>query len=1469
MADNNVKININVSDNKTVDKLIKGVERLNKELTRAQKLAQSIAMGAPTTAAAQSAMGGGTGARRPRVAAQGGGGGDLTDYGRGRAAIGTGAAGRDFAQQAQGLGGLVRVYATYAANLFAVSAAFNALKNAADTTNLVKGLEQLSVASGSNLPKVAKDLETAAGGAISFRDAMTATAQASSAGMTSDNIRRMGNVARQASQALGVDMSNALDRLSRGITKLEPELLDEIGIFTRLDPAAEEYARSIGKSVSALTSFEKRQAFANAVLAEGEQKFGAIALQVNPYNKLLATLKNVAQAGLELVNSVLGPLLKSLSESPTALLLVLGLIGKTLLTQAIPAITQWRGQLKDTADASSKWAAENAEFYKNYKSDYAGALGVHSSLLDRIAKNSIKASTSLNILSKATDNAAFLGFSDTFRLMNAEITKNEAGLNKFERSWLRLKGTMAIAAVSIGTVVNAFSNVLAGIGLVLGAISLLSAAFSENKDEADKSSASISNLKSSGENLDRVLESLEKRDPLQKLSIGSIAALSTALSELSSGILQAAKDTDATIAARGLIDNLINSLSSAIGKSDEQVLAKTVSKQLFKVLKAVQTSPDAAKIKESLISAMGLGAGATDENILKVFTGDLQRFAPLLDRLIQGFNTSAQSGKTFSSSLTELTKVFKDMSTEIIPKGKIVDALQLTTTAFSDLSKIMEGPLTVRLAAMQDLVKNPAALAAIPENLRTGIMRALPELQKVTESLDENQRIIDENISKIREYETELKILGGGGAGSKNAEVIAAKERLSSLTSIAQTAISTASSNVAQDRRIVDSWKTAFEEAIKGGLEANSKTIDILYKNAIAKAKIETEQAALSKIAPTSETIARTTELAKRQIDLDLANQTMQAQLILSQEKNSLALDKLTLEIQKNNIINTESGEVRRLMIQEVDKKIAQVDKTIGALSAIGPSGKPMSMTNLQSTYGLDAATAQRYALLSSGMSSTTAVARERKSVVELEGRIQEISLAYRNATQVWDRIAADATQKFEAVKSTLTEEELARAEGTFKGFIDEVNRIKGILGTTMTGQIESAAAAQTGLNTEAKANIAQRAIAAGGDISQQATTNKIITDRTALEKIITAEYERRQELQRQIFDQTSLEQEILNQSISSSQELLDLENSLGIISREEYKNRSNGLKLRSIEINSARELARLELEKAQKLAAIQKKIDVTPGGLEGMSSKQLKGILDDTDAINKYYDTAIRGVNNLKSAQLEGLDIQNQYGERLLEYSSQLSQAFEGMADAMLEWAKTGKWSAKEVFNSLIEGLVRYEMRLMAHEAWMKARPFVMKFLSSLFGSGTVGMGASPDGYATSSLGQTVQAKGGVWDSGYQKFAKGGAFTNSIVNTPTLFKFAKGTGLMGEAGPEAIMPLKRDSNGNLGVRSSQQKTEVVVNNYSGQPARAKETTDARGNRRIEVIVGDMTAGEVTRNGSSTNKAIRGTFGLQPQLIRR
>ena len=68
--------------------------------------------------------------------------------------------------------------------------------------------------------------------------------------------------------------------------------------------------------------------------------------------------------------------------------------------------------------------------------------------------------------------------------------------------------------------------------------------------------------------------------------------------------------------------------------------------------------------------------------------------------------------------------------------------------------------------------------------------------------------------------------------------------------------------------------------------------------------------------------------------------------------------------------------------------------------------------------------------------------------------------------------------------------------------------------------------------------------------------------------------------------------------------------------------------------------------------------------------------------------------------------------------------------------------------------------------------------------------------------------ANGGAFSSGkVTAFASGG-----IVNGPTTFPMRGGTGLMGEAGPEAIMPLTRGADGSLGVRAQGGGRAVVVN---------------------------------------------------------
>ncbi len=87
--------------------------------------------------------------------------------------------------------------------------------------------------------------------------------------------------------------------------------------------------------------------------------------------------------------------------------------------------------------------------------------------------------------------------------------------------------------------------------------------------------------------------------------------------------------------------------------------------------------------------------------------------------------------------------------------------------------------------------------------------------------------------------------------------------------------------------------------------------------------------------------------------------------------------------------------------------------------------------------------------------------------------------------------------------------------------------------------------------------------------------------------------------------------------------------------------------------------------------------------------------------------------------------------------------------------------------------------------------------FMSMFSGGASAGAGDAGGLFSSGAFDNlTLNAKGGAYASEGLS-----AYSNSIVNTPTYFAFAKGAGLMGEAGPEAIMPLTRSADGSLGVR--------------------------------------------------------------------
>jgi hypothetical protein len=287
------------------------------------------------------------------------------------------AAGRDFAGMARGAGdtsGFVAAYATVAASLFAVTAAFQALNNAAKFDQLTKGLQLVGAQAGITLSLVSKSLQEVTGFGLSTAEAMKVTAQATASGIGADKLQALGKIAKGASSALGRDLSDSMDRLIRGVAKLEPELIDELGIMTRLDDAMRAYALANNKTVSSLTLTEKSQAFLNAVLDEGNKKFGSIAEQmdVNPYDKLLAKLKDLGTTIAELTNNVLKPLVSIFTLAPAAAIIPFMGVINAAATKVLPTFAS---SLKKAGEEFDALTAQEERANLLVKSPSRGVLG--------------------------------------------------------------------------------------------------------------------------------------------------------------------------------------------------------------------------------------------------------------------------------------------------------------------------------------------------------------------------------------------------------------------------------------------------------------------------------------------------------------------------------------------------------------------------------------------------------------------------------------------------------------------------------------------------------------------------------------------------------------------------------------------------------------------------------------------------------------------------------------------------------------------------------------------------------------------------------------------------------------------------------------------------------------------------------------------------------------------------------------
>jgi lambda family phage tail tape measure protein len=1543
------------------------------------------------------------------------------DYGVARGAVGTGAGARDFAKESQGLGGLVHVYATFAANLFAVSAAYSALSKAMDTANLVKGLDQLGAASGRSLSTLAKQMVNVADGAISMKDAMTATALATSGGMTNASILQMTDVAKKASQALGRDMSDSLDRLTKGIVKIQPELLDELGIMTRVIPAQEAYALKIGKTAATLSDFEKRQAFANAVLEEGTKKFGQIDVPANPYSKLLASMTNVAQTGLELINTVLTPIVGILASSPTALSGVFLLIGSTLLKQAIPALTSWRENLVKTAESTAANAKRMYDSYRDYSiakeleaeaqkvgpiqtamgqkmvaaqelltqtlsgkskilaqamtgtadpaamdrlltteisrrqtlldklnATKAADTSADAAKLDAYNKEAVKAqqkiinlettrelykdigksakevleiqgstegktggigewfrkvnaeraqgrATSSAILSQVGQDTQTKGMGDAFKSLfdnvknglgvldegTGKIVRMTEGLTGIRAITTKVSGAFIIMGSAIGTALSAISPYLQLFALLVGIVSALDGAVSKAAKQQEEFNSKLDDNKAAVKTVADTFDlyTHKRKDAFSTDGIVAFSASLTGVSDaLSAQVLALAKVRESS----NMWDDIKEGVKSITPflRSNTQELKKSLAEDVVSISKTLEISSkksenvnllaDILKIDPKDINNLdvvkkSLSGLTSGEAIVKA-----RELSDAISQIAKAEAYTANAVKAFSESLKEVDKVTEQI---------------IATTQFTQL----EGKLGVDLVgaagkfaqALRDPLK---AMESIAEIGKDPMM--LGNISEASAKLAMQGSILAKNVNDAQTALTKAQERKAAGPDTINYKgMLKASDVYAAQQAFARE-VPEAEAKLAKVKAEAEDFaKNVAPKLLADMYAAGFQKISIALKNAKEMAQIGVERTGLS-IAASSGVAVADQEYKLKLREISLQEQLIKASYLTAEttNKNTEAVTRLTA------VQSVSSGNA---MLAEVEK-IKADDKRRGTTTATAQ--QEATATSLvksgQATLDmLDAVEAKRKNKSTEGMSKDALTAADQKIQSDKIPKLQldqalgqtraarDSALMERNSKVLGEQLAKTTAIKDINVENKTSEQKTLQNNMQLLGIYSESLALKDknlsldIEKLNKDNEIAAINKEITNIQqgTQAKTEAGLDRIKILQD-QINARNAKSTSDRGIIEEKFTSD---------QIAGEAAIAK--IKADIATRNKASDAE-----IQNAKYTNMETELSMKVAlgqltQQDAAAERARIDLAKEKvdydtKSLAIQKELEALKERQDKIDQAKKAGVdVSQAQALLDAQKASVEGskiaLDASDAAKVKVIKNTEQMSSKMVGFSQVVEGAFVKMGDALAEFAKTGKLDFQSLVDSMIADLLRLEM-----QNQMKKMYADLGGLSGIAGAFT-GMfkGAStPDSRAGMGSGVAdpldFSAKGNAFDYGVKAFAKGGTFTNSIVDSPTLFKFARGTGLMGEAGPEAIMPLKRDNQGNLGIRGGESNSgnvEVNVHNYGTEKAETKESTDARGNRRIDVIIGEVSAGDMTRSGSSTQKALGGTYGLRPQLIRR
>lgn len=327
-------------------------------------------------------------------------------------------------------------------------------------------------------------------------------------------------------------------------------------------------------------------------------------------------------------------------------------------------------------------------------------------------------------------------------------------------------------------------------------------------------------------------------------------------------------------------------------------------------------------------------------------------------------------------------------------------------------------------------------------------------------------------------------------------------------------------------------------------------------------------------------------------------------------------------------------------------------------------------------------------------------------------------------------------------------------------------------------------------------------------DLQEKASQEKLIAaarkngaSQQDLQRALLMNAENYQKQRNELAEQYSPARSAINKEKEASQELKSLLDAR-LLTEKEYM---------AARVTLSQETSRQILQ-AQANALTAPRVELA-GDVDPLA-QQRNQLVQQQSLVETYYRNGVLSKQQyemlMQKSSKDSADAQYQTALELYRSQSEFNNLAIGLVEAtrerttnvltgLLTNTQTFKEGMINLFSTLTQSIIQNLVDMAAQALVTNT------ILSSIMGVGSSVLGgvggstASSSGTAIADYGSNFQfnAKGGVYSSSDLS-----AYSGQVVDNPTFFAFAKGAGVMGEAGPEAIMPLTRAADGSLGVRA-------------------------------------------------------------------